>query len=157
MLFLTWIYRLNKPEGIFRKGRWGVYLNALQLNSNALFVFDGAVLGLSELVGQSHILQLQMFHNTNLSHLSSLEGKKQNNNKHFRSTLWKMSGLDEKENRISINLTCMLAISLCSRTLASWATDSCCWYHCLSCWSESISAWEVFSRLCRVLRSSWTC
>lgn len=76
MLFLTWIYRLNKPEGIFRKGRWGIYLNALQLNSNALFVFDGAVLGLSELVGQSHILQLQMFHNTNLSHLSSLEGKK---------------------------------------------------------------------------------
>lgn len=51
----------------------------------------------------------------------------------------------------------MLAISLCSRTLASWARASCCWYHCLSCWRESISAWDVFSRLCRVLRSSWTC
>lgn len=51
----------------------------------------------------------------------------------------------------------MLAISFCSLTLASWARASCCWYHCLSCWRESISAWEVFSRLCKVLRSSWTC
>lgn len=62
-----------------------------------------------------------------------------------------------KTKTISINLTCMLAISLCSRTRASWATASCCWYHCLTCWSESISAWDVFSRLWRVLRSSWTC
>lgn len=40
----------------FREGCWRVYLNALQLNSNALFVFDGAMLGLGELVWQSHIL-----------------------------------------------------------------------------------------------------
>lgn len=62
-----------------------------------------------------------------------------------------------KNQPININLTCMLAISLCSRTLASCAWASCCWYHCLTCWSESISAWDVFNRFCRVLRSSWTC
>lgn len=76
-LFTKGIYRLYKPnDSIFRKGCLRVYLNALQLNSNTLFFFDGAVLGLRELVGQSHILQLQMFHNTNLSHLSSLGGDK---------------------------------------------------------------------------------
>lgn len=32
-----------------------VYLNALQLNGNALFVFDGTVLSLSKLMWQSHI------------------------------------------------------------------------------------------------------
>lgn len=69
MLFPKWTY---KPDHSIRKGCWKAYLNALQLNSNTLFVFDGAVLGLSKLVGQSHILQLQMFHNTNLSHLPSL-------------------------------------------------------------------------------------
>lgn len=68
-----------------------------------------------------------------------------------------MSCLDGQPTCISISLTCMVAISFCSRTLASWARASCCWYHCLTCCSESISAWEVFSRLCRVLRSSWTC
>ncbi len=77
-LFTKWIYRLYKrDDGIFRKVHCRAYLDALQLNSNTLLFFDGAVLGLGELVGQSHILQLQMFHNTNLSHLSSLRGTKQ--------------------------------------------------------------------------------
>lgn len=74
------------------------------------------------------------------------------------SPAWQlMPSRDIKADCTGIKLTCMLAISLCRRTLASWARASCCWYHCLTCWSESISAWEVFSRLCRVLRSSCTC
>lgn len=53
-----------------------MYLDTLQLNSNTLFVFDGAVLSLGKLVRQSHIFQLQMLNHTKLSHLSSLrEGK----------------------------------------------------------------------------------
>lgn len=52
------------------------YLNTLQLNSNTLFVLDGAVLSLSKLVRQSHIFQLQMLNYTNLSHLSSLREEK---------------------------------------------------------------------------------
>lgn len=64
---------LQKPNNVInRNDCLRLYLDALQLNSNALLVFDGAVLSLSQLVGESHIFQLQMFHNTNLSHLSSL-------------------------------------------------------------------------------------
>lgn len=146
---------LKTDNGKFRKGCHWIYLNALQLNSNPLLFFDRAVLGLSELVRQCHILQLQMFQDANMGHLSSL----------WETKTTKLSCepaspdrcLDDQTGCISINLTCMLAISLCSRTLASCARASCCWYHCLTCWSESISAWEVFSRLWRVLRSSWTC
>lgn len=63
------------------------YLNALQLDSYALFIFDRAVLGLCECVGQRHIFQLQMFQNTNLSHLSSLgeRGKKNGEKCHVDS------------------------------------------------------------------------
>ena len=144
-----------------RPGFWRIYLNALQLNSDTLFFFDGAMLRLSELVRQCHVLQLQMFQSTKLIHLSSL-GKKRGNiwclifDMSWHDCL--MCGMMKNTKRHQLRaLTCILAISPCSRTLASWASASCCWYHCLTCWSESISAWEVFSLLCRVLRSSWTC
>lgn len=132
-----------------------VYLNALQLHSDALLLFNGAVLGLGQLMGKCHVLQLQVFHGAKLSHLPRL-----------RETGWcekQPVSTATSRRRVASSLptrripTCMLAISLCSRTLASWASASCCWYHCLTCCSESISAWEVFSRLWRVLRSSWTC
>ncbi len=52
--------------------------------------------------------------------------------------------------------TCMFAISPCSRTRASCARVSCCWYQRRSCCRESTSACEVFSLLCRAFLSLWT-
>ena len=107
-------------------------------------------------VTESHSLASDVPLHRSESSVQPGRGKKKTTTKAF-SLVCQISSFDIKKQPISINLTCMLAISLCSRTLASCARASCCWYHCLTCWSESISAWDVFNRFCRVLRSSWTC
>lgn len=60
--------RTQQPQ----KGH-GPHLNALELDSNALLLLDGPVLGFRQLVGQGHILKFQVLQEARLGHLSNLQ------------------------------------------------------------------------------------